>query len=52
MEIILKTSKTKKLKNPILICGMPGSGYVGKLAAEHLIDEYNGKAICKIYSNS
>ena len=52
MELILKTSKTKKLKNPILICGMPGSGYVGKLAAEHLIDEYNGKAICKIYSNS
>ena len=32
-----------KPKNPVLICGLPGSGYVGKLAAEHLIDVFKAK---------
>ena len=31
-------SKVPKLKNPILIEGLPGIGNVGKLAIEHLID--------------
>ncbi|HYB07305.1 MAG TPA: proteasome assembly chaperone family protein [Nitrososphaerales archaeon] len=26
--------------NPVLVCGLPGSGYVGKLAADHLIRSF------------
>lgn len=29
--------KQVKLKNPILIEGLPGIGLVGKLAAEHMV---------------
>ncbi len=27
-----------KVSNPVLVCGLPGSGYVGKLAADHLVE--------------
>lgn len=27
-------------KSPVLVCGLPGSGYVGKLAADHLISTF------------
>ena len=40
-----------KLRNPILIEGLPGVGNVGKLAAEHLIDEIKAKKFAEIYSN-
>lgn len=39
-----------ELKNPILIEGLPGVGNVGKLAAEHLIDEIGAKKFADIYS--
>jgi len=39
-----------ELKNPILIEGLPGVGNVGKLAAEHLIDEIEAKKFADIYS--
>ena len=39
-----------KLNNPTLIEGLPGVGYVGKLAVEHLIEELNAKLICRFYS--
>lgn len=51
MEIILKTKKKIILNKPILVCGMPGSGYVGKIAVDYLIKQFNGKEICKIESN-
>lgn len=38
------------LKEPILICGLPGSGFVGKLALEHLINELGAKLFGVIYS--
>jgi uncharacterized protein len=34
-----------------LLCGFPGSGYVGKLAVEHLI-ELHAKHLADIYSTS
>lgn len=40
-----------KLKSPVLIEGLPGVGNVGKLAAEHLIDEIKAKKFAEIYSN-
>ena len=35
--------KKPELKNPVLVCGLPGSGFVGKLAVEHLIKELGAK---------
>ena len=39
-----------ELADPILIEGLPGVGNVGKLAAEHLIDEIKAKKFAEIYS--
>jgi uncharacterized protein len=35
-------------RSPILVCGMPGSGYVGKLAADHLISEFGAKRVAEM----
>ena len=39
-----------KLKDPILLEGLPGIGNVGKLAVEHLIDNINAVKFAEIYS--
>ena len=38
-----------KLRNPILIEGLPGIGNVGKLAVEHLIDNIKAKKFAELY---
>lgn len=43
-------SKKPKLKNPILIEGLPGIGNVGKLAVEHLIDSVNATKFAELHS--
>ena len=35
---------------PVLVCGMPGSGYVGKLAVDHLIEPFKGRKFSEAYS--
>ena len=42
--------KVSHLVNPILIEGLPGIGFVGKLAAEHMSDQLKAKKIATIYS--
>jgi proteasome assembly chaperone (PAC2) family protein len=32
MEIVYRLSEMPELQSPYLICGLPGTGYVGKLA--------------------
>ncbi len=49
-EIVLKFKEKPKLENTVLIEGLPGVGNVGKLAAEHLIDEIDAELFCEIYS--
>lgn len=39
-----------KLKNPVLIEGLPGFGQVGRLVAEHLVKELKGKEFAELYS--
>jgi uncharacterized protein (TIGR00162 family) len=39
-----------KMKNPVLIEGLPGIGLVGKIAADHLIDELKAKKVADLYS--
>lgn len=41
-----------ELDNPILIEALPGLGHVGKLAADHMIDELNATKFAEIYSPS
>lgn len=43
-------SRKPRLKNPVLIEGLPGVGHVGKLVAEHMIEELGAKKIMDIYS--
>lgn len=40
------------LKEPKLISGLPGSGYVGKLAVDYLIDQLSAQKFADIYSSS
>jgi uncharacterized protein (TIGR00162 family) len=49
-NIIIKVHKKPNLKSPIFIEGLPGVGNVGKLAAEHLIDEIEAIKFADIYS--
>ncbi len=39
-----------KVKNPVLIEGLPGIGYVGKIAADYLVKVLNAKKITEVYS--
>ena len=39
-----------ELKDPVLIEGLPGVGNVGKLAAEHLVDQLKATKFVEIYS--
>ena len=47
---INRLTKLPKLKDPILIEGLPGIGNVGKIAVEHLIDSIKAVKFADIYS--
>lgn len=51
-KIIVEISEMPKLKNPYLVCGLPGSGYVGKMAIDYLIEELKGIQFVNIFSSS
>lgn len=50
-EILFKVLEKPKMKNPILVEGLPGIGLVGKLAADHLLDELGAKKIGEVFSH-
>ncbi len=50
-KVIVKVHEWPKLRDPILIEGLPGLGYVGKLSAEHLIRQLGGKKFATIISS-
>ena len=41
-----------KAVNPVLVCGLPGSGYVGKLAADHLVSTFKLKKVVEYTSDT
>ncbi|RZD30482.1 MAG: hypothetical protein CXT77_04480 [uncultured DHVE6 group euryarchaeote] len=49
---LVKKISSPKLKNPILIEGLPGVGNVGKIAVDFLIDKFEPTPVCEIYSTS
>lgn len=36
-----------KARSPVLVCGMPGSGFVGKLGADHLVDLFRAEKVAE-----
>ncbi len=50
-EVWVEYLKEVDLGNPILIEGLPGFGLVGKLAAEHLINELKAEKFAMLYSH-
>ena len=51
-EIVSRTLFEPRVKSPVLICGLPGSGYVGKLAADHLVEAFKGRLFAEFFSGS
>jgi len=49
-EVTVNFFREENLDAPILVEGLPGIGQVGKLVAEHLLDELNSEKIAEIYS--
>ncbi|MFB6080439.1 MAG: proteasome assembly chaperone family protein [Haloferacaceae archaeon] len=39
------------LDDPVLVEGLPGVGHVGKLAAEHLLEEFDGELVRRVYAD-
>ena len=37
-------------EDTVLVCGLPGSGYVGKLAADHLVSSFRSKKVAEYSS--
>ncbi len=51
MEDIIVVFKEKpRLKDPVFVEGLPGVGNVGKLAAEHLVDQLKAVKFAEIFS--
>jgi len=49
-DIMLVYKERPTLKDPVLIEGLPGVGNVGKLAAEHMVDQLKGVKFIEMYS--
>jgi uncharacterized protein (TIGR00162 family) len=49
--IEVETLANPELSDPVFIEGLPGVGHVGKLAAEHLLDEFDGELVRRIYTD-
>ncbi|MCI4434449.1 MAG: proteasome assembly chaperone family protein [Thermoplasmata archaeon] len=49
-NVLVKIYKKPRLKDPILIEGLPGVGNVGKLAAEYLVSKLKAEKFAEIYS--
>ncbi|UCH01447.1 MAG: PAC2 family protein, partial [Candidatus Bathyarchaeota archaeon] len=50
MQVNIKLLKDLKPKKSILICGLPGIAYVGKLSVDYLMRELEAELIGEIYS--
>jgi len=49
-ETLVSRIKEVTLKDPILVEGLPGVGHVGKLVADHMVEELMAEKIIEIYS--
>ena len=49
-EFDIERPANPDLRDPIFIEGLPGVGHVGKLAAEHLLEEFEAEPVRRVYS--
>ncbi|MES3160970.1 MAG: proteasome assembly chaperone family protein [Halorubrum sp.] len=49
-DIEIDEVASPELDDPVLIEGLPGVGHVGKLAAEHLLEEFDGDLVRRVYA--
>jgi len=49
-EFEIERIEEVSLTDPVLVEGLPGVGHVGKLAAEHLLEELDSELVCRVYS--
>jgi len=49
-ELDIETVAEVELSDPVLVEGLPGVGHVGKLAAEHLLEELDSTLVRQVYS--
>jgi uncharacterized protein (TIGR00162 family) len=49
-ETEIHVKKEVSLKSPVLIEGLPGIGLVGRIAAEHLVNELKAEKFAELYS--
>ncbi|WP_435144697.1 proteasome assembly chaperone family protein [Halobaculum sp. P14] len=49
-DIDIEVVADPSLDEPVLIEGLPGVGHVGKLAAEHLVEEFDGELVRRVYA--
>ena len=50
-SIDIEELETPELRDPVLIEGLPGVGHVGKLAAEHLLEEFESTLVRRVYAD-
>ncbi|HUI85910.1 MAG TPA: proteasome assembly chaperone family protein [Nitrososphaerales archaeon] len=50
--IVSEYTLNPRAKDPVLVCGMPGSGYVGKLGADHMISVFHAKKVAEYRCDS
>jgi uncharacterized protein (TIGR00162 family) len=46
----IEATADPELSEPVLVEGLPGVGHVGKLAAEHLLEEFDSEVVRRVYS--
>jgi len=51
-DIEVRSISTPSPVKPVLVCGFPGSGYVGKLAADYLVTVFKAKKVAEVYATS
>ncbi len=52
MNTRITVLKKKKLKNAVLVTGLPGIGLVGKIAVDYMLKQFKAEKIADIYSDS
>ncbi|MEZ3114573.1 proteasome assembly chaperone family protein [Halobaculum sp. MBLA0147] len=49
-HIEIETVAEVDAESPVFVEGLPGVGHVGKLAAEHLVEEFDGELVRRVYT--
>ena len=49
-EVDIEVVAERDLTEPLLVEGLPGVGHVGKLAAEHILEELDGELVRRVYT--